>query len=743
MKRNKIRVLKLADDDLTKSSLPVEEMLMPAKKIEPAILQANEEPALNEEPEICNEDLPAVSKATHSVPAKSTGEQMKIYAIKKIFIGLALALAVVLLAETGIKGSEDRYFFYCNAAIFVIFLLLLKIFKRMFAQKSQISDTIAILITSILLFFATVQMMFFSDGLLKQFVYQDIFSIKYSAIILTYLITINFSIKLIIKYCINLYMFFFDPLFKKKEVKKTYVPEKPDFENELMLCIGEVHNPENGDREDTASLLTIKEKSLYTNLYVFGSIGSGKTVFLLSAIEQLLCYKKQDKNNKPCGLFIDEKGNLGTNVLKTATRIGRQDDVYIFDLSGNIIWNVIHDPKVDAGVIARRLKTIMECTVEKGADWIRAYAYDFLNNAIKLCRITSEHYYVTLKDIHAFIHKEALITQKLNYLKENKDKIIKTISELETDLANIDLDKYIDRQEDLLKTYFVESWFMLKNKDPEVFGYISTAVSQLIEPFIDPKVSHIFNPDNPETINFKGFDWMINEGKLFVYSVPDSIYEGLGKYISLFMKIPFQKTCLSRIPKTTPGTEVYDPNYNSTRPILFVADENQNSYHQSDNEALDKLREAKVIHICLTQSFVSLLAKHPSEHKIRQYIGSFRNKYFLAADDDRSAKYYSELCGQELKEYKSFGFSESSRNADIDYLHNNINTDDSNLNSSVNIQERNENRFNHTKFLDLQLFQGIFTGFDGVKKILPQYTYTKPYFINWDKDYFSFIEDMS
>lgn len=453
-------------------------------------------------------------------------------------------------------------------------------------------------------------------------------------------------------------------------------------------------------------------------------------------------YKKETHDLKPCGLFIDEKGTLGVQVYEIAKAIGRVEDVYVFDLSGQIIWNPIHEPQLDAGIVARRLKTIMECTVEKGADWIRQYAYDFLINVITLLRLTSPQYYITLYDIYQMIHNEKLVNDKLGFLSRQKELIVSRLSNLDTDLKGIDLNYYIDKQYAHITTYIYNSWFDLKNHNKEVYGYISTALSQLIKPFIDPKVFHIFNPDRPEKINFKGFDWMINEGKLFVYSVPDSIYEGLGRYISLFMKMPFQKTCLSRIPKTTPGTEVYDLNYNSRRPILFVADENQNSYHPTDNDALDKLREAKVCHICLTQNYVSLLAKNSNEHQIRQYLGSFRNKLFLSCDDDRSAKYYSELCGQVIRESRSYSYSESSRTASINIIRKDVDTDETNLNKSLQIQERLENKFNHTKFLELKLFQGIFTGFDGVEKILPTYLYIKPYFVEWGMDYFSYIRTL-
>ena len=233
---------------------------------------------------------------------------------------------------------------------------------------------------------------------------------------------------------------------------------------------------------------------------------------------------------------------------------------------------------------------------------------------------------------------------------------------------------------------------------------------------------------------------MVNDGKLFVFTVPDSIYAGLGKFIALFMKLPFQKTLLSRIPKTTKGTSEYVEGYNSVRYVLYVADENQNSYHPSDNDAVDKLRQSKVIHICLTQNYVSLLAKCGDENKIRQYLGSFRNKYFLSVDEDKSAKLYSELCGKKtiIKETETEG--ESSHSNTVDVVNESVTSDKSSVSKGKSKTEQLVPYFEPHKFLELKAFQGIFRGHDGAEPLLPRYVYIKPFFYDWYDDYFTWIE---
>lgn len=638
------------------------------------------------------------------------------------------------------SGFNYDAFFQSQLIFFVIFEVIIT-FCKIKRIPLNLSHYFGFLISYFYVTKSIFQIFDVNDTLLNRFIHQQLLSLKGSVIHTFFVLTTLYFFHLIVSYLKNIYSLL-SPTPKTKKIKRTKVPPLPDINNELELCIGEVHNPNDGTQVKNASLLTIKKSALFTNIFIFGTIGTGKTLILKSLLAQLFKYKSDNEMEKIGGLFIDVKGTLSDDIIEIAKLTNRVDDVYQFNLTGKIIWNPIHYPELDSGSIARFLKIMMESTVEKSADWIRNYAFDFLENAIQLFRLTNPNYYVTIQDIYQAIFKDSFVQERLNYLRNNLSELPSIIDFSKTDLKNTDIEKYLTSQLSKMDTYFNESWFRLKAKDPEVYGYISTSISQLLNPFLDPKLSHIFSPTNPNSINFMGFDWLINHGKLFVFNVPDSIYFGLGKYISLFMKLPFQKTCLARIPKTTPGNDFYDPNYNGIRPILFVADENQNSYHPSDNDALDKLREAKVIHICLTQSLHSLLRSN-NTNGVYQYLTSFRNKLFLQASDQKDAEFYAHLCGHTDKEVKSFGYSESSRKASIDYLQGQVDSDDSNINSSVNYQIRKEFIFHPTEFYNLKKLQGIFIGQDKHSRMTPTYVYGKPHFINWNRCYFDFISDIN
>ena len=113
----------------------------------------------------------------------------------------------------------------------------------------------------------------------------------------------------------------------------------------------------------------------------------------------------------------------------------------------------------------------------------------------------------------------------------------------------------------------------------------------------------------------------------------------------------------------------------------------------------------------------------------------------LSSDDYKSATFYSNLIGMELKQSQSFSLSESSRDASISFLQKDINTSQTNFSKSVSYSEKMELKFDVSKFLNLKTFQGIFSGFDGFEKIPPSFVYIKPYFLDWEKDFFSSFLD--
>ena len=122
------------------------------------------------------------------------------------------------------------------------------------------------------------------------------------------------------------------------------------FTSQLNLLIGKNLNNEN---------IYIPAKSLYQNILVTGSIGSGKTASALYPFtKQLINFNAHDFNSKLGMLVLDVKGNYYSKIVEFAIASNRLNDLIIIELNGKYKYNPLHKPNLSASVLANRLKQI-------------------------------------------------------------------------------------------------------------------------------------------------------------------------------------------------------------------------------------------------------------------------------------------------------------------------------------------------------------------------------------------------
>lgn len=112
-------------------------------------------------------------------------------------------------------------------------------------------------------------------------------------------------------------------IFSKKKRSK---PSFYNFDkNKLNLKLG--YNDKN-------DLIFISEKSLYQNILITGSIGSGKTSSAMYPLtRQLIEFKSNNAKEKLGMLILDVKGNYYSKILEYTKIYQRQKDLIIIDLS--------------------------------------------------------------------------------------------------------------------------------------------------------------------------------------------------------------------------------------------------------------------------------------------------------------------------------------------------------------------------------------------------------------------------
>lgn len=130
-----------------------------------------------------------------------------------------------------------------------------------------------------------------------------------------YFIVISGSSSLII---INL---FYSSIFSKK-IKKSHTRVNKD--KGLMLLVS---------NDGSGNPIILPEASLYQNILITGTIGSGKTSSAMYPFtRQLIKYKYQDESSKLGMLILDVKGNYYSQVKKYASYYRRTKDVIIIEL---------------------------------------------------------------------------------------------------------------------------------------------------------------------------------------------------------------------------------------------------------------------------------------------------------------------------------------------------------------------------------------------------------------------------
>lgn len=182
------------------------------------------------------------------------------------------------------------------------------------------------------------------------------------------------------------------------------------------------HNPSSieplqlyiGETLSSNQSIYLSEKSLFQNILITGTIGTGKTSSAMYPFTEQFIANKQ----KIPMLILDVKGNYYLKVKELARKYNRIDDVIILELGGKFKYNPLHKPHLKASVLADRLKDILLLFSPNNSEsyWIDK-AHQVLTEAIKLCRLYNNGY-VTFEEIHKLITLETYYKEKIPSLRE-------------------------------------------------------------------------------------------------------------------------------------------------------------------------------------------------------------------------------------------------------------------------------------------------------------------------------------
>lgn len=126
-----------------------------------------------------------------------------------------------------------------------------------------------------------------------------------------------------------IYSHFIYKIFANKKISNSEISsynKKP--ESDIYLYIGETENK---------LPIYLQKESLYQNILITGTIGTGKTSSAMYPFtKQLIRYQCQTSDLKMGMLILDVKGNYHEKVLEYAKKYGRLNDVIIIELNRKI-----------------------------------------------------------------------------------------------------------------------------------------------------------------------------------------------------------------------------------------------------------------------------------------------------------------------------------------------------------------------------------------------------------------------
>ena len=493
-------------------------------------------------------------------------------------------------------------------------------------------------------------------------------------------------------FCFLSHLIIFNLFFKKLNwfnSKKSFSYNSP-----LNLLIGKNSNNEN---------IYIPEKSLYQNILVTGSIGSGKTASALYPFtKQLINFNSCDFNSKLGMLVLDVKGNYYSKIVEFAIAANRLDDLIIIELNGKYKYNPLHKPKLSASVLANRLKQILLLFSPNNSEsyWLDT-AEHVLEAFITICRFYNSGY-VSFYELHKLISTKEYFYSKFSLIRE--EFLNNNIST--SDFYNLSC----------AINYLENEFFSL---DERTYAILKSEISRMTNVFIsDLSVKNTFCPSVDE-INFYGFDDVIKSGKIVILNMNISKYKNLSKIIAAYLKLDFQTDILNQLALG----DVY-------RSMAFISDEYQEYVTASDADFFSQSRESKCINIVATQSYTSLLNTINNQNSVRVIIQNLINKLWYRCDDVFTIEDIQKQIGKEDKLKISRSYSENGKFNNYNFISKDIVSKNTNFSESVNSYTQNDFIYDYNFFTqNLETFSCLAFLSDGFKILKPQKLKMQPYFI--------------
>jgi hypothetical protein len=500
---------------------------------------------------------------------------------------------------------------------------------------------------------------------------------------------------------------------KKQHVKvDVKMPEYPSYSGnrEFSIVIGEQHDTR-GKRVADPKWVTMTEAGLRCGMLVLGDTGSGKSTGCgLPWLETMI------KSNIG-GLVLDGAGSYVRFVQKLMKDLGRESDLIVLDLDESP-WR--YNPLAKPGMRTLDLAAWIHSVISnlsaaqgksENEQFWESSSIEYSTVLLDMLRLYSSHCSLDL------LYKLSVDDSMQAAILESFDQEMK--AGVQSDERRHQINHILD--------FFRKQW---PKKPPNMRGSIPALLNSVCTVFSsDFKVNQKFCP-HPDAPNiFTGFD------NAFLDSSPGRVVllnlnanTEIGRIVGSFLKLDFQTAMLRR----TAGRSESD----IKTPVFMFVDECHRFVSSSqkcgDSIYLAEARKARPLNFYMTQSSISLLNALKDQVTCDTFLTNIRSKLVLSQEHPDAQEFAAKICGKDTTFKLTYTEGEMGRSTELSYALGGLVHGDSAVSLSKSYQQSHDFIFQGSDIKRLPSFVGIFSPFDGSKKLEPRIVFLKPMFINSD-----------
>lgn len=470
-----------------------------------------------------------------------------------------------------------------------------------------------------------------------------------------------------------------------------------NLKNSYDLVVG-LHRPTDWRKceEGPEQWLILRESSLWTNIFGFGGIGSGKTsAIAYPLLIQILSKYPDDAAMRPAVMMLDLKGDNAEKVYRFCRNLGRAEEFIVIrpgnelrDIKGKHVippsafrtWNPVggkEPAEIRANFLLDGLNAVDESSSKSSSsEYFERIEREFLIAAISMFDAVFGHGNVTLYHLYRFCYDESYRESIANH-KNVKD---------------TDAKRYFEKAIEVL--------------DADQKTQLVSGLRAKLAPIATPVMQQTFCPDEGATTkHFEGFvETLVNKPGVVVFSVDEGQY---GREIARLLGVMFMRYFHQALLKRNSSSFAAAGN-NMKRLVVQMTDEASAYMNPGVADFTSLSRQTRTCSIFLTQS----LAQIPDKYR-DTVEGNFRTKLLLNVNDKLTLERFQFLFGSVKEAKTNVSTSQNLNDVKHGMLTQTVSGKSQGLSVSTSTSEEMQPRFHSSDLLHIGGGRAVIQIYDG------------------------------